>query len=226
MNTDTLNQPSAIDVAKRRILVADDDSIILDYVEKILTGADFEVFTTTSSSEAIELAAVTDFDLAILDYRMPGLSGLEVGHAIYELTLTRFILMSRYSDRELVMQAAQDGALQFLPKPLQQAELLNTVTIGIARAAEIKAREKSLNDLKAIETSYTDAVSRGIAGARSVNTAIGILMERYRKTRSDAHAILMRLTCNERRRAVDVSEEIIVEAEAGYRRADEATNHS
>lgn len=211
---------------KNRILAVDDDPVILDYVEKALTDAGFEIFTTTSGAEAIQVAASSDIDLAVLDFRMPGLSGLDVGRAIHELTLTRFILMSRYSDQNLVMQAAHDGALQFLAKPLQRLDLLNTVTICLARAAEIKSKEKSLKDLKALETNYTDAVSRGIAGARSVNTAIGILMERYRKARADAHAILMRLTCNEQRRAVDISKEIIAEAEAGYRENGGATHPS
>lgn len=215
-----------MDTTKNRILVVDDDPVILEYVEKALIDAGFEIFTATSGAEAIQISATNEIDLAILDFRMPGLSGLEVGRAIHELTLTRFILMSRHSDRDLVMQAAQHGALQFLAKPLQRSDLLNTVTICLARAAEIKSKEQSLKDLKEIETNYTESVSRGIAGARSVNTALGILMERYRKARSDAYTILMRLTCNEHRRAVEVSEEIIKEAEAGYRGAGGATHPS
>lgn len=213
-----------MDTTKNRVLVVDDDPVIVEYTEKTLADAGFCVFTATCGADAVRIAATSDIDLAILDFRMPGANGLEIGRAIYELTLTRFILMSIHSDRDLVAQAASDGALQFLAKPLQRSDLLNTVTICLARAAEIKSKEKSLKDLKEIETNYTEAVSRGIAGARSVNTAIGILMERYRKVRVDAHAILMRLTCNEQRRAVDISEEIIAEAEASYRGTGGTTN--
>lgn len=209
---------------KNRILIVDDDPVIVEYVEKTLGDAGFEILTATCGEDAIRIAATNDIDLAILDFRMPGASGLEIGRAIHEMTLTRFVLMSQHSDREIVAQAAHDGALQFLAKPLQRSDLLNTVTICLARGAEIKSKEKSLRDLKEIEANYTEAVSRGIAGARSVNTAIGILMERYRKARADAHAILMRLTCNEQRRAVDISEEIIEEAETGYRGASGATD--
>lgn len=217
MTAVTEAKESSMGSIQKRILVVDDDPVVLDYVSKILTDSGFKVFTTDSGAEAIQIVNTTEIDLAILDFRMPGLSGLDVGREIHRLASTRFILMSRLSDRDLITQAAQDGALQFLPKkPLERSDLLNSVTIGLARAAEIKGTEKSLKDLK---DNFNEAVARGIAAARIVNTAIGILMERYRKVHRDAYDILMRLTNHQHRRAVDISEELIKEAEAEYRRA-------
>lgn len=202
-----------MDTAKTRILVTDDDPSVLIYTNKTLGSAGFDVFTCSSGEQAIEIAATNEIDLALLDFRMSGLSGLDTSRALYELTATRFILMSAYPDRDLVMQAANDGALEFLAKPLRRDSLINTVTICAARAAEMRSKEKLLNDMK---DHYNEAVSRGLSAARSVNTAIGILMEQHRKNRTDAYAILMRLACNERRRAVDLSEEIIRDIETRY----------
>lgn len=202
-----------MDTAKKRILVTDDDPSVLTYTYKTLGSAGFDVFTCSSGEQAIEIAATNEMDLALLDFRMSGLSGLDTSRALYELTATRFILMSAYPDRDLVMQAANDGALEFLAKPLRRESLINTVTVCVARAAEIRSKEKLLKDLK---DHYNEAVARGLSSARSVNTTIGILMERHQKNRADAHTILMRLACNERRRAVELSEEIIRDIEARH----------
>lgn len=202
-----------MNLAKKRVLVTDDDPWILRFARKTLTNAGFDVFTSSSGEEAVEIGITHEIDLALLDFRLSGLSGLDTSRALYELTATRFILMSAYPDRELVMQAANDGALEFLAKPLRRDSLVHTVTVCAARAAEIRSKEKRLEDLT---DNYNEAVSHGLTAARSVNTAIGILMARYRKNRADAQAILMRLANNERRRAVEMSEEIIRDVEAKY----------
>ncbi|GEM_PF-6496952 len=196
---------------KKRILVTDDDEATLDFMEKALADAGYDVFTATSGEQAVQIAATTDIDLALLDHRLTGLSGLETGRALYRLSMVRFVLMSAYPDQDLVAKAADEGALQFLSKPVRRSDLLNTVTVCLARAAEIKNKEKSLKEL---EGNFSNAVARGIASARSVNTVLGMLMKDYKKTRDHAYKILMRLSQNESRKAVELSEDIIREFEA------------
>ncbi|MHB8623873.1 MAG: ANTAR domain-containing response regulator [Sulfuricaulis sp.] len=197
---------------KKRILIADDDPIIQELLEKMLTNAGYETFVAGSGEQAVEIATTNNIDLALLDYRMPGLSGLETGRALLNLTSTRFVLMSVCSDRDLIQQAAGEGALHFLAKPLTSSEVLNTLSMQLARAQEIKGLKKSIQELEA----NSAAISRAVSSARSVNTAIGLLMERYKKTRDLAYSMLMGRARSERRRAVDLSEEIIKASEAAY----------
>ncbi|MBI3899478.1 MAG: response regulator [Gammaproteobacteria bacterium] len=195
-----------MNATKKRILIADDDSLVLDFAQKTLGDAGFQVLTASSGEEGIEVAATYEVDLALLDFRMPGLTGLDTSRVLYELTGTRFILMSAYPDRNLVMQAANEGALEFLTKPLRRDDLLNTVTVCLARADEIKSKE--------------DSLSRGIASARSVSMVIGLLMAQHKKTRTDAETILMRMACHQHRRAVEICEEILRKIDEEYGEAE------
>lgn len=197
-----------------KILVADDDAVILELAERTLAGAGFEVYGAASGEQAIEFATTIAIDLAILDYRMPGLSGIDAGRSIHEITGTRFAVMSVCSDRELIERAAGEGALGFIVKPLNLAELVAQVHIGLERAAELRHLHATIENL---EKNRTDAIARAIASARSVNTAVGLLMERVRQPRERVYDDLVRRARNERRKLVDVCEEIIRAREVEYR---------
>lgn len=199
--------------AKRHILIADDDPIILELLEKALIDAEYQVFAACSGEQAIEISTTNSIDLVLLDYRMPGLSGLDTGKAIRNLTSVRFILMSAFADKDIIMQAADDGMLQFIAKPLNLSDVITTIGVQLIRADEIKEYEKSFKDL---EKNSQQGITRAIESARSVNTAIGLIMERYKISRDQASNMLLARTRNERRRAVDLSEQIIKTREAEY----------
>lgn len=198
---------------QRRVLVADDDPIVLDLIERALAKAGFDTYSASCGEQAMEVVASNDIDLAILDFRMPGLTGLEVGQAMYRLTARRFLLMSVSSDKDVIEKAAAEGALGFLCKPISIKELVAQTTIAMERSAEYDHLTSSMNEMK---SSHDAAIAQAVASARSVNTAIGIMMERTRQSRDEIQKMLIAQARRERRRLVEVSEEIIQQREKSY----------
>lgn len=196
------------------ILVADDDLLVLEFVEKALGNSGYRVCSATSGEMAVEMAAVMNIDLALLDYRMPNLNGVEAGASIYRMTGRRFVLMSVHTDRDVWIQAATDGALGFLTKPLVPHELDAQIMIALQRGAEFDRMHASMNDLKA---SHDENISKAMAGARSVNTALGILMEIRCIDRESGFHLLVEQARGSRRRLVEVCEELIANRERLYR---------
>jgi len=185
------------------ILVADDDPLVLELVEKLLTNLGYRVCTAASGELAVEMAAVMRIDLALLDYRMPQMNGVEAGAAIYRVTGRRFVLMSVHTDRDVWIQAAADGALGFLAKPLVPHELDAQIVIALQRSAEFDKKEEN--------------VTKGIGSARSFHTALGILMEMHHIDRDHGSSLLIDQARSSRRRVVEICEELITDRELVYR---------
>ncbi|MBI3896767.1 MAG: response regulator [Gammaproteobacteria bacterium] len=199
---------------KIKILVADDDLLTLELAQRTLEEAGYVVFVTTSGEQAIELVTTQQVDLALLDYRMPDVSGLDAGKAIMALASTRFIVMSVHADEDVVSQAGVEGALGFLVKPFDPKELLAQVRVGLSRAVEINALQSSIKDM---EQGHASALSRAVASARSASTAIGMLMELMLITREEATQFITREAKNQRKRMVELAENLITEREQDYR---------
>lgn len=197
----------------KRILIADDDHMIIDMLKRLLEGAGYAAFTASCGQQAIAVATTNQIDLAILDYRMPDMTGLEAGKAIRDLTSSRFVIMSVTSDRRLVMQAADDGALGYLNKPLETDDVLNVVQIQLKRADDIRNYEGSIKKLE--ETRSLD-VGRAVTSARLVNTAVGIIMEREKINRDDAYKQLRQRARREQRKLEELCAEILTRSESVY----------
>lgn len=202
------------------VLVADDDVIITDLVEKVLAGAGFRVVCANSGEQAVDIAASGSISIALLDYRMGELNGIETGQAIFKMTGRRYILMSVQSDRETVEKAAIDGALGFLSKPLSLKDLAGHITVGLQRTVEFDHLNDRVRNMKTISD---NAVVKGITSARLVNTAIGIIMERTRSTRDEANKQIITMARSQRRKLVDLCGEIISAREQYYSMASSIT---
>ena len=203
-----MNSPS-----RRKILVADDTTTTVMIAACALQNAGYKVVTAQSGSQAVEAAVTHGVDLALLDYRMPGMDGLQTGKAIYELTGARFVMMSAYSDNVIINQAAVDGALGFIVKPLDVKELAAQISVALTRADEIRELKDSLQNCK---ENYHAAIAKAVQSARSVNTAIGILMERWQRPRDQVCQSLVCDARNQRRRLVALSEELVSASEVDY----------
>ena len=119
------------------ILVVDDDRLILFTLAKGLRDAGFTVIEAGSGEQAIEMCADFTPDLAILDMRMPGLSGLDVARWLKENNGAPFIFLSAYDDQETVQLAVAEGALGYLVKPVDVPHVLPTLHAALARAKEL-----------------------------------------------------------------------------------------
>jgi len=120
-----------------RILIADDDRLILSTLGQGLRDVGYEVLEATDGKAAVHVCETSQPELAILDMRMPGMSGVEAAHLIRQRTATPFIFLSAYGDKEVVQLAVQEGALAYLVKPVDTPQIVPTIEAALARAAEL-----------------------------------------------------------------------------------------
>ena len=131
-----------------RVVVAEDEAIIrLDLIE-MLREEGYEVVGEAGSGDRA-LAVIRDLlpDLAILDVKMPGLDGLTVAAQIVDEDLCGVIMLTAFSQRELVNTASQAGVLAYLVKPFQKAELVAAIEVAAARNSERQALRREVADL-------------------------------------------------------------------------------
>lgn len=186
---------------KRRLLLVDDDRLILATLSQGLSSAGYEVVQAASGEEAVSLAQRETFDLAVLDVRMPEMSGIDVAHFLHENTEIPFIFLSAYGDRDVVSEGVSEGALGYLVKPLDVSQLVPAIEAALGRATD-------LNQLRESQAQLTTALS----GNRQTSVAVGLLMERYRLSEREAFERLRAYARSNRRKLHDVARDL-VEAE-------------
>jgi two-component system, response regulator PdtaR len=180
------------------ILIADDDRLILFSLAKGLRAAGYIVIEADSGEHAINTCRDITPDLAILDMRMKGLSGLDVAKWLSENTATPFIFLSAYDDQETVNSATSAGAMAYLVKPVDVHQILPGIRAALARADEIrKLRETGKN------------LSNTLNSSRDISVAMGILMERLNIGQQEAFEQIRRSARDQRRKIPEVAAEII-----------------
>jgi response regulator NasT len=185
-------------VEKRRILIVDDDRLVLTGLRHDLEPEGYEVFTAESGEAAVKACRADPPDLVLLDIRMPGMPGMEVARWLRAETDVAFVFLSAYDDRDLVKEAAEHGALGYLVKPVDIPQVVAVLESALARAEEnreLRHREASL--------------SEGLTGNREVSAAVGIVMERYRLTQRAAFESLRARARAERRKIEEVAADLI-----------------
>ena len=181
-----------------KILVADDDIFILTSIVRGLTNAGYDVISANNGEEAVEVGCREQPDLAILDIRMPGLSGIDAARQLKAEAGIDSIFLSAYADREVVEQATKQGALGYLVKPVDTYQLIPAIEAALERSADLRRLQQS-------ETNITDA----ILSNREISVAIGIYMERFHVTEEDAYVALRDFARSEQRKLVEVAHELV-----------------
>lgn len=184
--------------AMPHILLVDDDRLILATLGNGLRRAGYSVSEANSGEEALRLAEERKPDLALLDMRMPGMSGLEVAAQFRKTHGTPFLFLSAYGDEDVVDQAAQLGALGYLVKPLDVPQVIPSLEAALARAREIRGLHDKESQL-----------STAVEGGRETSTAVGILMERRGLDRKEAFEALREHARAQRRRVSDAAAELV-----------------
>lgn len=182
----------------KRILVADDDRLILAQLVLIVEKAGYTALRAHSGSEALQLVDTQDFSLAILDISMPGASGIDVARHIRSRGTTPIVFLSSHRTEEFYLQASESGALAYFVKPVIPAQLVLTIQAALANTDEIRRLREN-----------EERLISAIASNREINTAIGILMERRRMTRHDAFDLLRKQARSQRRKLEDVATEVL-----------------
>jgi response regulator NasT len=191
--------------APRHILVVDDDRVVLAALAEGLRAAGYRVTATVSPNDAIGISAREAPDLALLDVRMPGMSGIELGGKLREHAGVPFLFLSAYGDSEIVKQATEAGALGYLVKPLDIQQIVPSIEAALARGRDIGALRESEAQLNA-----------ALAGAREISMAVGLLMMRDRLNRTQAFEVLRVSARSQRRPITELAKELLTSAEKLY----------
>ena len=174
-----------------RILLADDDRVVLFTLAEGLREAGFEVIEARDGIEALALCQSQAPDLALLDIRMPRLDGLELARRLRAETTVPFLFLSAYGDEEFVRRAVEIGALGYLIKPLHVAAIVPMIRTALARS----------NDLSGLQ----DA----LASNRTIATAVGMLMKSEGMDQPAAFEHLRQQARKERRKLEDLAQEMV-----------------
>ena len=188
---------------KLRILLVDDESIIRLDLREMLKDLGHEIVGEAPDGLiAIELATKLDPDLIVMDIKMPQMSGLEAVRHINQHRRIPTIMLTAYSQPELVEQAVELGVFAFLVKPIKEHDLLPTIEVALARAEELRSLEKEVGTLKdTIET------------RKLVEKAKGILMESYGLTEAAAFRKIQKLSMDKRKPLKEIADAIILARE-------------
>ena len=182
-----------------RIVIAEDEAIIrLDLRETLIEEGYEVVGDCGRGDEAVALVKEMKPDAVILDIKMPVMTGLEAARLIVETKICPVVMLTAFSQREIIEQARDAGALAYLVKPFQKSDLVPAIELAIARYAEIKAL-----------TGEVAALGAQLEIRKLVDRAKGILLDKYAMSESDAFAYIQKLAMAERVKMGDISQRII-----------------
>jgi AmiR/NasT family two-component response regulator len=190
--------------APRHVLVVDDDRLVLAALAEGLRGAGYRVTGVAGGEDALAAAAREVPDLALLDVRMPNMSGIELGGRLRELGVP-FVYLSAYGDREAVVDALEEGALGYLVKPLDIQQIVPSIEAALMRASDLRKLRETEAQLNA-----------ALSGTREISMAVGLLMMRDRLNRNDAFDLLRGNARAQRRTVAEIAKELLGSAEKLY----------
>lgn len=186
----------------RTILIVDDDRVILNILAEGLRELGYDVSTAVSGADALRAAKEKEHDLAVLDMRMPEMSGLDVARELKAADLAPFVFLSAFGDESDVRDAAEAGALGYLVKPVDIPQLVPFIEAAMARGREID-----------LLRSTTEQLEQALRVEQKTRTAVGIIMERKGLDRREAFDLLRARARTQRRKIGDVADELILAVE-------------
>ncbi len=183
----------------RRVVVAEDETLIrLDIIE-ILRGEGYDVVGEADNGEkAVQLAEELKPDLVLMDVKMPVMDGISAAEKIVKARIAPVVLLTAFSQKELVERARDAGAMAYVVKPFTAADLLPALEIAISRYAQISALESEVADLaERFET------------RKRVDRAKGLLMSKMGLSEAEAFRWIQKTSMDRRLSMREVAETII-----------------
>jgi AmiR/NasT family two-component response regulator len=190
---------------RTRVIIADDESIIRMDLREMLTNLDYLVVGEVGDGRsAVNLARELKPDVVIMDIKMPDMDGIEAARILTEEHIAPVILLTAYSQKDLVERAKVAGVVGYMVKPFREADLGPAIEVALARFKEFETLHKEVDDLQlALET------------RKLVDRAKGILMDSQGLTESDAFRKIQKMSMNTRKPMKEVAEAIILAHQAG-----------
>jgi AmiR/NasT family two-component response regulator len=191
-------------VERTRVIVADDEAIIRMDLREMLTNLGYLVIGEVGDGRsAVNLARELRPDVVIMDIKMPDMDGIDAARILTEERIAPVLLLTAYSQQELIERAKQAGVVGYIVKPFRESDLSPAIEVAVARFAEFRALEREVGDLKlALET------------RKLVDRAKGVLMDNQGMTEAEAFRKIQKMSMNTRKPMKEVAEAIILAHQA------------
>ena len=187
---------------RTRLIIADDESLIRRDLREMLTDQGYLIIGEASDGRtAVEMARKLKPDLVIMDIRFEGddFDGIDAARVLTEEDIAPVLLLSAYSQRDLVERAKEAGVVGYLVKPFSEADLTPAIETALERFREFRAIKKEAKDLR-----------RTLETRKSVDRAKGLLMDKEGMSESEAFRRIQKLSMDSRKPMRVVAEAIIL----------------
>ncbi|MGO1165894.1 MAG: ANTAR domain-containing response regulator [Janibacter sp.] len=183
----------------RRVLLAEDEALIRLDLAEMLAEADYEVVGQASNGEeAVSLAQSLRPDLIIMDVKMPVMDGLTAAETIGEERICPVIMLTAFSQKELVERARDAGVMAYIVKPFTVSDVTPAIEVATSRWAEVKALESEVADLgERLET------------RKAVEKAKGVLMKKLKITEAEAFRWIQKTAMDRRLGMREVADAVV-----------------
>ncbi|MFM1751888.1 MAG: hypothetical protein RL119_850 [Actinomycetota bacterium] len=182
-----------------RVVIAEDEAIIRLDLKETLEEEGYQVIGESGrGDQALELIRELRPDLAILDVKMPGMDGLEVARQIDVEKICGVLILTAFSQREMVEHARDAGALAYLVKPFQKSDLIPAIEVAIGRFRELQTL-----------SGHVEALGEQIEARKIIDRAKGQLMDQFSMKEQDAFAFIQRAAMQDRVKMRDVADRIL-----------------
>ena len=183
----------------RRVLIAEDEALIrLDLREMLEEEGYVVVAEVGDGASAVRMAEELRPDLCILDVKMPALDGLSAAEQIVGARVAPVVILTAFSQRDLVERAREAGVMAYLVKPFEKKDLVPAVEMALSRFAQIVALEGEVSDLQG-----------RLEARKLVDRAKGILQSQHGMTEPDAFRWVQRASMDSRRSMRAVAQDVV-----------------
>jgi response regulator NasT len=184
---------------RTRIVIAEDEAIIRLDLRETLEEEGYEVVADTGRGDtAIELVRQHRPDVAIFDIKMPGLDGLDAARVVSSEKICPVVMLTAFSQREVIEQARDAGALAYLVKPFQKTDLVPAIELAIGRFLEMKTL-----------SGERDALDEQLELRKMLDRAKGLLIDKHSLTEQLAFDFIQKMAMSKRMKMRDVAAAVL-----------------
>ncbi|MFI5274307.1 MAG: ANTAR domain-containing response regulator [Ktedonobacterales bacterium] len=186
-----------------RILIAEDDTVIrMDLKEELQRQGYLVVGEAGDGQTAVNQAREARPDLVVMDIRMPEMDGISAAEILTREKLAPVVLLTAFSDAELIERARNAGVVHYVTKPWRASDLKPAVEIALSRFKEFRAMETKVRDLEDL-----------LATRKVVEKAKGVLMLKHGITEQEAFRRIQKASMNNRKSMKEIAEAILLAEE-------------
>jgi two-component system, response regulator PdtaR len=190
-------------IAPTRVLICEDEGLTVLRFQKTLAAMGYDVVGEAKDGEAaVAQAQRLHPDVILMDVHMPKLDGIQATGRVMALCPTAIVMVTAYSDQELVQRALEAGASGYLVKPVQEEQLRPAISVALTRFAELRELGSEVTDLK-----------EALEARKMIERAKGILVQRRGYNEEEAFRQMQRVSRERRQTMKETAQQIIAAAE-------------